>query len=243
MNKLKYVFLTIFFISSVASGEVYKCTGSNGKLSFSDKPCPKEESEETITSNPKKNDWVTDLQNKKPSSIQITDVVRDNDNVIIKFKFQSIPDSSRFLRLAGTLSGMNVTLIKINRPKKSSLGHAEIKASKKSNLLFSKLANGNKKSKKDYNNSKCFKGTTKHRQKLTYQEVCNYGAKCPEEKYDKQAVMYCLEKNISQCFENKTWKTANELVGILSNIKIGLLSQGVSVKNGLKTGETCAFYD
>jgi len=243
VNQLKCVVLTIFFISSVASGEVYKCTGSNGNVSFSDKACPKEESEETITLNSKKNDWVTNLQSKKPSSIQITDVVRDNDNIIIKFKFKSIPDSSRFLRLASTLSGMNVVLIKIIKPKKSSLGHAEIKVSKKSSLLFSKLTNRNKKSKKDYSSSKCIKGTTKHRQNLTYQEVCNYGAKCPEEKYDKKAVMYCLEKNLSQCFENKAWKTGNELVGIPSKIKIGLFSESVSVKNGLKTSEACAFYD
>jgi antitoxin component YwqK of YwqJK toxin-antitoxin module len=102
---------------------------------------------------------------------------------------------------------------------------------------------GNKKSKQDYQHSKCVNETTKYKQKLTYQETCKYGTTCPEKKMNGKTLMYCTYTNISQCFENKAWKTSNELVGISSKIKIGLLTQGLSFKKGADTGQTCAFYD
>lgn len=55
--------------------------------------------------------------------------------------------------------------------------------------------------------------------------------------------MYCVLPNLSECFENKSWKSANQLVGVPNNVKIGLLTQGLSFKKGIKTGKTCAYYD
>lgn len=59
----------------------------------------------------------------------------------------------------------------------------------------------------------------------------------------KKTVMYCTEQNLSECFENKSWKSANQLVGLDSGGKIGLVTQGYSFKSGQKSGQACAYYD
>ena len=105
------------------------------------------------------------------------------------------------------------------------------------------FGSGIKKYKEEYKNSKCIDKATYHREKLAYEEICKYGISCPSVKTKENITMYCMELNLSECFENKSWKTANQLVGIPSHTKIGLLTQGLSFKQSAKTGKTCAYYD
>lgn len=97
--------------------------------------------------------------------------------------------------------------------------------------------------KEDFEHSKCVSSSTKYREDLAYHEICRYGVSCPKEKSDKKITMYCSHANLSECFENKGWKNANQLIGLDETIKIGFLTQGLSVKNGAKTNETCAYFN
>lgn len=99
------------------------------------------------------------------------------------------------------------------------------------------------KAKEDYTHSKCIKNTTNYTEYLTYEEICKYGTSCPEKNQKNKFRMYCMESNLSECFEKKSWKTSNQLVGLPSDIKIGLLTQGMSFKKGAKSGQTCAYYN
>ena len=109
-----------------------------------------------------------------------------------------------------------------------------------SDLAFS---NSKKKSKDDYGYSKCIDVSTSYREKLTYEEICKYGVSCPNEKSQKKVTMYCMESNLSECFVYRSWKSPNQLVGIPDSTEIGLLTQGLSFKQGAKSGKTCAYYD
>ena len=100
-----------------------------------------------------------------------------------------------------------------------------------------------KKSKEHYKYSKCVEGATYFRQKLSYDEVCKYGSRCPKQDSKTKVRMYCMHKNISECFEKKAWKTENELVGLSSSIDIALLTQGLSYAKEASPNKTCAYYD
>ena len=98
--------------------------------------------------------------------------------------------------------------------------------------------------KESYKQHKCVKHSTKHRQKLTHEEICKYSKQgCITAKNIKPQNMYCTENLLSECYVNKSWVTANELVGLPKDIKIGLLTQGLSFKKGAKTGKSCGYYD
>jgi hypothetical protein len=108
------------------------------------------------------------------------------------------------------------------------------------NLVF---GSGSKKSKGEYEHSKCIENSTNYRERLTYEEVCKYGVSCPSVKTKDKITMYCMESNLSECFVNKSWKTDNQLVGVPGHKNIGLLTQGLSFKQGVRAGKTCAYYD
>ena len=99
------------------------------------------------------------------------------------------------------------------------------------------------KGKAGYKFSKCINGATYYRQDLTFDEVCKYGKKCPDKNTGKKFTVYCMEKKLSECFENKAWRTANELVHLPKRIKIGLITQGLSFRSGASPNKTCAYYD
>lgn len=103
--------------------------------------------------------------------------------------------------------------------------------------------NSQQKPKEEYKYYKCVDTVTNYREKLTYDEICRYGAGCPFENEDGKTIVYCTDQNLSECFENKSWKTPNQLVGVDSRVKIGLVTQGLSFKSGVKAGQTCAYYD
>jgi len=104
---------------------------------------------------------------------------------------------------------------------------------------------GNKRvTKEDFNKRKCIKSSTKIKERLSYQEICKYGANgCLKIKPQDKQLMYCQENLLSKCFENKSWVTSNQLVGLPEHIKIGLFTQGLSFAKGAMTGQTCAYYD
>ena len=98
-------------------------------------------------------------------------------------------------------------------------------------------------SKDQFSYSKCIDVAATYREKLTYDELCRYGPACPSVKSNKKYESYCIYNNLSECFENKAWKTANQLLEIPSRTKIGLVTQGLSFKNGTRTGQTCGYYN
>ncbi len=55
--------------------------------------------------------------------------------------------------------------------------------------------------------------------------------------------MHCFENNLSSCFENESWKTINELVGLKNQIEVGNVSKTISVINGKMTMRVCAHYN
>ena len=142
---MKYIFISLFLLSPlVVSGEVYKCTQSGGKVGFSDMPCLKSDSEERITMDTKKTDWVSRLRLEKPSSIKIINVIRNDSGVTIKYEFNRKQDSNSFVRLVKNLSEMPVILVKYVESKGGALGRGQIKASKAPTPLFGKLKRGKK---------------------------------------------------------------------------------------------------
>ncbi len=100
-----------------------------------------------------------------------------------------------------------------------------------------------KKSKEDFARSKCVDTVVKYKELLSYEEICKYGFSCPKRPFKDKQPMYCVHKNISECFEKKSWQTSNQIVGLPLHIKIGLLTQGLSFKKGANSGKTCAYYN
>jgi Domain of unknown function (DUF4124) len=121
----KFIFLLLILVSPFASGDMFKCVGPTGTLSFSDRPCPKGAKEENVSS--KKMEWLDQLKLEKPNSVEILDLVTVDSQVWIKYHFGSQSDSNDFIRLAAKLSNMSVALVTIKSPTNHSLGSAEIK--------------------------------------------------------------------------------------------------------------------
>ena len=137
MKFLMLIALLLFPI--LASAQIYKCTQTDGKVKFSDKPCSKSVIQEQLEEKPQKADWVSRLQEVKPESIVITNVLRQDGDVIIKYEFKTKSESNEFLKLANKISNMPVALMKYIAPDSQNLGRAELKASNKPNPLFDEL--------------------------------------------------------------------------------------------------------
>ncbi len=137
MKKIKYILLSLSFVSPLAAGEIYKCQSLDGKLSFSNSPCQIEAQEKIVKF--EKTDWITRLKRKGLSRIQIVEVTTKDGDTTIKYNFKSIPDSARFMKLANDLSHMPVVLMKIIMPEGKTPGRAEILASKKPNSVLDML--------------------------------------------------------------------------------------------------------
>jgi len=142
---MKYIFIVLLFASPlVVSADIYKCKQVDGKIGFSDKPCPKTSSEEKITYKRPGQDWVSHLRKEISSSIKITEVIRKNGEVTIRYAFETKSDSNNFVKLANNVSSMPVVLMKYLEPKGNDLGQAEIIASNKPNPLLDKLKHAKK---------------------------------------------------------------------------------------------------
>lgn len=76
------------------------------------------------------------LRKEKSSNIKITDIRREDGDVIITYEFKTLSDSNDFLRLANDLSDIRVVLMKYIEPKNGEFGRGEIKASSKPNPLL-----------------------------------------------------------------------------------------------------------
>lgn len=141
--------ITLLCFPIFASAQIYKCTQSNGKVAFSDKPCPKTVTQEKIEGKQKKSDWVSRLQAEKPASITIIDVLRQDGDVIIKYEFKTKQESNDFLKLATKVSDTPVVLLKYLAPDEGRLGRAELKASNKPNSLFDNMEKARARKNKD----------------------------------------------------------------------------------------------
>ena len=103
---------------------------------------------------------------------------------------------------------------------------------------------GDKLSAKDsFKYSKCNNAPTGLSAQLTYDELCRYGTGCPAVKKQTKYDSYCSRENLSQCFEDKAWQSANEVVGLSPEIKIGLFSQDIAINKGVVSGKSCAYYN
>ena len=98
-------------------------------------------------------------------------------------------------------------------------------------------------SKDSFKYSKCNSVRTTFTEKLTYDELCRYGTGCPSVKRKEKYTAYCTTEKLSQCFEEKGWRLGHELVGLSKEIEIGLMTQSRSIKNGVMSGESCAYYN
>ncbi|MDO6569087.1 DUF4124 domain-containing protein [Alteromonas sp. 1_MG-2023] len=128
---MKYNLLIILLTCSISgyASEIYKCKDSDGKLAFSDSPCPTKSSQEVL--NIEKKSWESRLQSLKPSSINIIEIDSEEGETTIKYEFKTIADSNAFLKQVRNLSKMPVALMKLVQPKAGGAGRGEIKASNK----------------------------------------------------------------------------------------------------------------
>lgn len=137
---MKYTLLMLLLIFPIVStAEIYKCKQSNGKVGFSDNPCPKGVVSEQVDIKSKKSDWVDRLQAGKSASITILDVIHNDGDVTIKYTFKTKSDSNEFLRFANEVSGIQIVLMKYIAPDSGRIGRAELLVSSKPNPLFKKL--------------------------------------------------------------------------------------------------------
>jgi len=96
-----------------------------------------------------------------------------------------------------------------------------------------------------YSEKKCADVDVHYSNYLSRDEICKYRVEgCIAESNDKGKVkMYCLEVDLSKCFENKRWKTINELVGLKSDISVGNVSTKQMYIGGVRSGQVCAHYN
>ncbi|MFO1368291.1 MAG: DUF4124 domain-containing protein [Marinagarivorans sp.] len=128
---MRYFLFALMSLPCFAFAQVYKCIHTNGKVAFSDKPCPNNTAQSQIKEKTEKADWVSRLLTEKSSAIIIIDVIRKNDEVSILYKFKTQQESNEFLQLANKLSNIPVVLLKYIAPTTQAPGSAELKASKK----------------------------------------------------------------------------------------------------------------
>jgi len=55
--------------------------------------------------------------------------------------------------------------------------------------------------------------------------------------------VYCNQEDVSQCFTAKAWLTANELLGLPSNKKIGVVTHQLAYEEGVKSASTCGHFN
>lgn len=96
-----------------------------------------------------------------------------------------------------------------------------------------------------FKEKKCAEASFHYSNYLTHAEICKYRNKgCLINMHTKRKEkMHCFEENLSSCFENKSWKTIHELVGLKSQIEVGNVSKSTSVINGNMTVRVCAHYN
>lgn len=137
MSIRSIIFIFVFISASDLNAAIYKCTSDSGKLTYSDKPCINNEKESVILLKNGKSNWVDRLRNQKPPSIDIISVMESASEVTIKYKFRVQDESTKFMRKAHELSGLNVSLKKIMPAADGPLSTAIIKISdKKSGIFF-----------------------------------------------------------------------------------------------------------
>lgn len=109
-------------------------------------------------------------------------------------------------------------------------------------LTFSKGT----KSKGEYRNHKCIDGVFAVRAlkaKLTSDEICKYGKEgCSSISVTDKMAVYCEFSNLSECFEQKSWLSIDQIIGVKLKEEPGLITYGLK-KGSAHEGKTCAFWD
>ena len=126
---MKNLLLIIILLPAISLADIYKCKGKNGKLSFSDKPCPETSTQEKIQVQDKSQagtesrPWIKRLRNEKPPGIQITNITESEDAVTIKYRYSS--GHNEFIGQIRKLSNLGVHVPRITFPvKKGDMGEA-----------------------------------------------------------------------------------------------------------------------
>ncbi|MES2824906.1 MAG: hypothetical protein V4732_14975 [Pseudomonadota bacterium] len=127
-------FIVILLALNIAASEIYLCKSSEGKNSYSDKPCATGESQEKRDF--KDLPWTKTLDASKPAGTEIIEVTKDNGDTIIKYAFFTGAELKKFMKSAQQLSGMNVNLLKFKAPKNGGRGEALIQVTSKADTVF-----------------------------------------------------------------------------------------------------------
>lgn len=128
--------LVFLCTSSLALAEIYKCKNASGDITFSGRPCVGGMVQGSLSSKKTKTrDWLKSLRQKKSIAVDIVDVKRKADDVYIDIETFSFVESNEFMRLAHKVSGMGVTMLKMNPPKGGELLKATLLVSSKPNKL------------------------------------------------------------------------------------------------------------
>jgi len=109
-------------------------------------------------------------------------------------------------------------------------------------LTFSKGT----KSKDEYKSHKCVDGVFAVRAlkaELTSDEICKYGKEgCSSINVTDKMTVYCQFGKLSECFEQKSWLSIDQILGVKIKEEPGLITYGLK-KGSTHEGKTCAFWD
>jgi Domain of unknown function (DUF4124) len=136
---MKISFIVIFFSSilfslSASASEIYQCKSSEGKSTYSDKPCASGDSQQKLDF--KSLSWLKALDADKPSGTKIIEITKDNDDTIIKYVCSTEAELSKFMRSAQEFSGMNINLLKYKASNNGGHGEGLIQITSKIDTLF-----------------------------------------------------------------------------------------------------------
>lgn len=134
ISKIIIFFNSIIFSLGISATETYQCKNSEGKRTYSDKPCAAGELQVKHTvKNPQ---WIKLLDARKPVGTKIIDLKKENEETIIKYAYSTQTELSDFMKSAYQLSGLTVNLLKYKAPKDGASGEALIQITPTKDTLF-----------------------------------------------------------------------------------------------------------
>ncbi len=127
--------LAIILPHSSLAADVYKCTDENGRKTFSDKPCLKTNTQETLKY--KEMSLAEQLIAAVPGKSKVIHIAKDGDDTVIDYHFSSNNELQEFMRVSNRLSGKNVNLLKIIMPQGATMGQARLQITAKDDGFLS----------------------------------------------------------------------------------------------------------
>ena len=129
------VYLLIIISLNVQADNAYKCIQANGKITFSDRPCPVDSTAEHLDI--KKTTWQERVKMKYGRRYRKLEITEDNEDTIIKLNVYSTRDLNNAISQIHILSGQDVSLLKYKRPRVSYDGIAMLRVTNKDSPLSS----------------------------------------------------------------------------------------------------------